>query len=88
MLVTWIRPLLILLSMFNLSGLGPLLNFYVKNRVMNLNLFLKRLGSNTNDPESKCHLNELKTLHNLRPSVDLDNCLQIEGRLENARLAT
>ena len=47
---------------------------------------IKRLGSKTNDPESKRRLNELKTLRNLRPSVDLDNCLRIEGRLENADL--
>ena len=47
---------------------------------------LKRLGSKTNDPDSKCRLNELKTLRNLRPCVDLDNCLRIEGRLENADL--
>ena len=47
---------------------------------------LKRLGSKTNDPESKRRLNELKTLRNLRPCVDLDNCLRIEGRLENADL--
>ena len=45
---------------------------------------LKRLGSKTNDPDSKRRLNELKTLRNLRPCVDLDNCLRIEGRLENA----
>ena len=47
---------------------------------------LKRLGSKTNDPDSKHRLNELKTLRNLRPCVDLDNCLRIEGRLENADL--
>ena len=47
---------------------------------------LKRLGSNTNDPESKPRLNKLKTLRNLRPYVDLDNCLRIEGGLENADL--
>ena len=45
---------------------------------------LKRIGSKTNDPDSKRRLNELKTLRNLRPCVDLDNCLHIEGRLENA----
>ena len=47
---------------------------------------LKRLGSKTNDPDSKRRLNELKTLRNLRPCVDLDNCLRFEGRLENADL--
>ena len=47
---------------------------------------LKRLGSKTNDPEYKRRLKELKTLRNLRPCVDLDNCLRIEGRLENADL--
>ena len=44
----------------------------------------RRLGSKINDPESKRRLNELKTLRNLRPCVDLDNC--IEGKLENADL--
>ena len=47
---------------------------------------LKRFGSKTNDPECKRRLNELKTLRNLRPCVDLDNCLRIESRLENADL--
>ena len=45
---------------------------------------LKRLRSNTNDPESKRHLNELKTLRNLHPCVDWDDCLRIEGRFKNA----
>ena len=47
---------------------------------------LKCLGSKTNDPDSKRRLNELKTLRNLSPYVDLDNCLRIEGRLQNADL--
>ena len=40
---------------------------------------IKRLGSKTNDPESKRRLNELKTLRNLRPCVNLDNCLRIKA---------
>ena len=47
---------------------------------------LKRLVSKTNDPDSKRRLNELITLRNLRPCVDLDNCLCIKGRLGNADL--
>ena len=47
---------------------------------------LKRLGGNTNDPESKRRLNELKSLRNLHPCVDLDNSLRIEGMLENPDL--
>ena len=46
----------------------------------------KRLGNKTNNPDSKCRLNDLKTLRNLRPCVDLNNCSRIEGKLENADL--
>ena len=86
MLVTWIRPLLILLNMFNLSGLGAAIELLSKESPDEFESILKRLGSTANDPESKRHLNELKTLCNLRPCVDLDNSLRIEGRLENVNL--
>ena len=47
---------------------------------------IKRLYSNAKDPHSSRHLNELKTLRNLRPCVGSDNLLRVEGRLENASL--
>ena len=43
--------------MFNLSGLGPLLNLESPDELESI---LKRLDSKTNDPESKRRLNELK----------------------------
>ena len=72
--------------MFNLSGSGPLLNFYYVKILFEFESIRKRLDSKTNDPDSKRRLNELKTLCNLRPCGDLNNCLRIEGRLENADL--
>ena len=44
----------------------------------------KQLNAKTKDLKSLRRLNELKALPNLRPSVGLDNLLQIKGRSENA----
>ena len=50
------------------------------------NQMLKKLYSNTNGADQMRKINELKTLHNLRPCVDTDMMLRVEGRLENAEL--
>ena len=47
---------------------------------------LKRLYSNANGADEMRKINELKTLRNLRPCVDTDMMLRVEGRLENAEL--
>ena len=62
------------------------MNFLSKDSPDEFEAILKRLGSKTIDPKSKRHLNELKTLRNLRPCMDLNNCLRVEGRLENSDL--
>ena len=47
---------------------------------------LKKLQSNVNSAEQRRKINKLKTLHNLRPCVDAEFMLRVEGRLENAEL--
>ena len=47
---------------------------------------LKKLQSNVNSAEQRRKINELKTLRNLRPCVDAEFMLRVEGRLENAEL--
>ena len=50
--------------------------------------FLKRLRNLAVNSEQTRHLNELKTLRNLRPCIGLDLLLRVKGRLENADLST
>ena len=52
------------------------------------NLIFKKLGSRLSDLEHLRRVSELKTLRNLRPCVDNDLLLHVEGRLENADLRT
>ena len=78
--------MLILLSIVQSQRFGATIELLSKESSGQFESILKRLCSNTNNPESKRCLNELKTLRNLRPCVDLDNCLRIEGRLKNADL--
>ena len=53
----------------------------------NFNHMLKKLQSNVNSAEQRRKINELKTLRNLRPCVDAEFMLRVEGRLENAELS-
>ena len=48
--------------------------------------FLKHLSDKANTSEEMRQVSELRTLRNLRPCVDSDSVLRIEGRLENADL--
>ena len=52
----------------------------------NFDQMLKKLYSNANGADQMRKINELKTLRNLRPCVDTDMMLRVEGRLENAEL--
>ena len=52
----------------------------------NFDQMLKKLQSNVNSAEQMRKINELKTLRNLRPWVDAEFMLCVEGRLENAEL--
>ena len=49
-------------------------------------LIFKKLGSSLSDLEHVRRVSELKTLPNLRPCVDNDLMLRVEGRLESADL--
>ena len=80
MLVAWIRPLLIFIVEYVQSqrfrAATELLGEEPPDESESI---FKRLGSKTNDPESKRSLNELKTLRNLRRCVGLDNCLRVKA---------
>ena len=50
-------------------------------------MFFKRPAlSNVNSAEQIRIINELQTLRNLRPCVDAEFMLRVDGRLENAEL--
>ena len=51
-------------------------------------LIFKKLGNSLSDLEHVRRVSELKTLRNLRPCVDNDLMLRVEGRLENADFPT
>ena len=46
----------------------------------NFDQMLKKLYSNDNGADQMRKINELKTLRNLRPCVDTDMMLRVEGR--------
>ena len=52
----------------------------------NFDQMLKKLQSNVNSAEQMRKITELKTLHNLRPCIDAEFMLSVDGRLENAEL--
>ena len=51
-------------------------------------VILKRLGNSSSYLEHLRRVSALKTMQNLRPCVDNDLILHVEGRLENANLPT
>ena len=65
---------------------GPAVKFLQANSSDEFDTLLKKLDAKASNVKEMHHLNELKTLHKLRPCVGRDLILRVEGRLDNAAL--
>ena len=65
---------------------GAAIRFLREDSPDKFDQMLKKLYSNANGADEMRKINELKILRNLRPCVDSDMVLRVEGRLENAEL--
>ena len=70
------------------QNFGATIDVLSKGSPDDFETFLKRRVNNVNSPDKKSQVNELKTLKNLRPCVENDMLLRVDGRLENAELPT
>ena len=65
---------------------GAAIDMLKKNSPDAFELILKQLSDKATDVEQMQRIAEMKTLRSLRPCVDTDSLLRVEGRLENADL--
>ena len=68
------------------QSFGAAITLLQKGTPDDYNQILKKLSRDVVNPNQMRKLNELKSLRNLRPCVDSDLMLRVEGRLENAEL--
>ena len=68
------------------QSFGAAINLLQKGTPDDYDQILKKLSRDVVNPNQMRKLNELKSLRNLRPCVDPDLILRVEGRLENAEL--
>ena len=68
------------------QSFGAAISLLQKGTPDDYDQILKKLSRDVMNPNQMRKLNELKSLRNLRPCVDSDLMLRVEGRLENAEL--
>ena len=69
-----------------LQSFGAAINLLKKGSSDKFEQFLKKLCATASNSEEFRKINELKTLRNLRPCLDHEVMLRVEGRLDNAEL--
>ena len=67
---------------------GPALEVLDNGSADDFEICIKRLRNLTVNSEKTRQVNELKTMRNLRPCLESDSILRVEGRLENTDLPT
>ena len=80
------EALLDLIKYVQYKRFGTAVELLRVNSAVAFDSIIKKLSDRVSNTEDMRLISELKTLRNLRPCVDDDSMLRVDGRLENAEL--